>query len=226
LPGIETLRSFGLGQAMKIAIVGASRGTGALAARAAIERGHEVTAFARNPQTLPLDHPKLTKLAGDFHKRESLDAAIVGQDAVIITASAASPKAFKGNPHYFSSGTSLAIDAMKAHGVKRLVVLSAWGTGESRKLANFFMDKLLISLLLKGPYEDHERQEALVRASDLDWVIARPTRLTNGPARRRYVKKTAIEPVPSSISRADVADFLVTAAETDAWLKQAVQLGG
>jgi putative NADH-flavin reductase len=211
---------------MKIAILGASQGTGAEAAKIAIDRGYQVTAFARNPQKLTLEHPLLTRQAGDFHKRESLDPAIAGHDAVIITASAKSPRAFKENPNYFSSGTKLAIDAMKAHGVRRLVVLSAWGVGESRKLANFFFEKLVISLLLKAPYEDHERQEALVRASDLDWVIARPTRLTNGPRRKRYVKATGLEPVPSSISRADVADFLVMATEVDTWLRQAVQLGG
>jgi uncharacterized protein YbjT (DUF2867 family) len=207
-------------------ILGASRGTGAEAARAALERGHDVTAFARQPDRLALTHPKLTKRPGNFHERESVDAAIRGHDAVIVTASSTSLKGFKENPTYFSLGTGHAIEAMKAHGVRRLVVLSALGTGDSRRLANFFVDKLVISLLLKAPFEDHERQERLVRESGLDWVIARPGRLTNGPARKNYVKKTAIEPVPGSISRADVADFLVTAAEVDSWVRHAVQLGG
>lgn len=211
---------------MKIVILGASKGTGAQAARIALDRGHDVTAFARSPQRLVLDHPRLTKMKGDFHARESVDAAILGQDAVLVTASAASLKAFKANPTYFSQGTGYAVDAMKAHGVRRLVVLSALGTGESRKLVNFFFDKVVISFILKVPFEDHERQEKLVRESGLDWVIARPTRLTGGPARKRYVQKTALEPVPLAISRADVADFLVTAAEADTWLRQAVQLGG
>ena len=84
----------------------------------------------------------------------------------------------------------------------------------------------LIGWLLKIPFADHERQESLTRASGLDWVVARPGRLTDGPARGRYVKRTAIAPVPSSISRADVADFLVEAATTDAWVHACVQLGG
>ena len=57
-------------------------------------------------------------------------------------------------------------------------------------------------------------------------MIARPDRLTSGPARGRYVKEAAIVAVPGSISRADVADFLVQAAEVDTWVGKADQLGG
>jgi putative NADH-flavin reductase len=211
---------------MKLLIVGASQGTGAEAAKIALGRGHDVTALARTPSKLALEQPNLTKLAGDFHNRESIGNAVRGHNAVIITAMATSLKAFKDNPNYLSQGTGYTVEAMKAHGVGRLVVLSAWGVGESRKLANFFVDALMISFLLRAPYQDHERQEKLVRESGLDWVIARPTRLNNGPARKRYVKRTGLEPVPLSISRADAADFLVTAAEVDTWIHQAVQLGG
>jgi uncharacterized protein YbjT (DUF2867 family) len=211
---------------MKIAVLGASQGTGAEAVRLALTRGHDVTAFARTPGKLALEHPKLTKLVGDFHDRSSVEGAVRGHDAVIVTASATSLKGFKQDPTYFSRGTGYTIEAMKAHGVRRLAVLSALGTGESRKLMGFVVEKLVVSFLLKTPFEDHERQEKLVRESGLDWVIARPGRLTNGPARRSYVKTSAIEPVPRSISRADVADFLVGAVEGDTWVRQAVQIGG
>jgi uncharacterized protein YbjT (DUF2867 family) len=110
--------------------------------------------------------------------------------------------------------------------VKRLSVLSALGTGESRPLLNPIVRWLAVDLILKIAFEDHARQEELVRASGLEWVVARPGRLTNGPARHRYVKTTALEPVPSSISRADVADFLVTACEVPKWVGHAVQIGG
>jgi uncharacterized protein YbjT (DUF2867 family) len=211
---------------MRILVIGASQGTGACAVRAALERGHDVTAFARNPHKLRLEHPRLTRREGDFHQPASVHAAMPGHDAVILTASATRLKAFRENPTYFSQGTRYTIDAMKASGVRRLVVLSAMGVGESRRLANILVDKLVISFILKVPFEDHERQEQLVRDSGLEWVIARPTLLTNRPARSRYVKTSAIERVPGSIARADVADFLVEAAETERWVGKAVQLGG
>jgi uncharacterized protein YbjT (DUF2867 family) len=211
---------------MKILVLGASQGTGALAVRVALERGHDVTAFSRNPDKLALANAKLTKRAGNFHDRDSVDQAVRGHDAIIVTASATSFRAFKDNPHYFSEGTAYTIDAMKAHGVRRLVVLSALGSGDSRRIMGFFFDKIVVSFLLKAPFADHDRQEQIVRESGLDWVIARPTRLTNGPLAKRYVATAELKRVPASISRADVADFLVTAAETDAWVRKAVQLGG
>ncbi len=211
---------------MNILIIGASQGTGALAARAALDKGHRVTAFARSPQKLALDHPQLRKVSGDFHQAASLEGAVPGHDAVIVTASATSLRAFKENPRYFSQGTELTIDAMRKAGVKRLAVLSALGVGDSLSLLNPIVRALAVGFLLKAAFADHERQEAQVRASGLEWVVARPGRLTNGPAHRRYVKTTAIERVPSAISRADVGDFLVEACEVPTWVGHAVQLGG
>jgi uncharacterized protein YbjT (DUF2867 family) len=211
---------------MNILVIGASQGTGALAVRAALAKGHRVTAFSRNPRKLALEHAQLERVAGDFHQAASVDAAVPDHDAVIITASAASLGAFKENPRYFSQGTGYVVDAMKKAAVKRLVVLSALGVGESLPLLNPIARMVAPGWLLKVPFEDHKRQEDLVRASGLDWVIARPGRLTNGPARRQYVKKTALEKVPGSISRADVADFLVDACDGAAWVGHAVQIGG
>jgi uncharacterized protein YbjT (DUF2867 family) len=185
-----------------------------------------VTAFARTPERLGVQHPHLTLLKGDFHQTESVSRAVRGQDAVIITAGVSRLKAFKENPNYFSQGTRYVIDAMNAEGVKRVVVLSAFGVGETLEHAGFVLRRLLIPFMLKAAYQDHERQEELVRHSSLDWVIARPTRLTNGPAHRRYVKETSAKAVPFSIARADVADFLIEAATVDTWLRHAVQLGG
>ncbi len=212
--------------AMNILVVGASQGTGALAVGAALAKGHHVSAFARSPQKLVLEHPKLRRIVGDFHQPASVDAAVPGHDAVIVTASATSLSSFKGNPRYFSQGTAYVIDAMTRAGVKRLSVLSALGTGESAPLLNPLVRLLGPNLFLRVPFEDHQRQEALVRNSGLEWIVARPGRLTNGPARHRYVAKTGLEKVPGSIARADVAEFLVEACVQATWIGQAVQLGG
>lgn len=210
---------------LRLLVIGASQGTGALTVAAALARGHLVTAFARSPEKLNIEHASLTKLAGSFHDAAALDTAVAGQDAVIITVNA-SPAGFKENPTYVSSGVSLVIEAMKRHGVRRLEVVTALGTGDSRPLLGWLVRTLLKDGLLKLPSAEHERKEALTRASGLEWTLARPGRLTNGPARGRYTATAEITPVPGSIARADVAEFLVTAAETDTWVGKAVQLGG
>ncbi len=211
---------------MKILVLGASQGTGALCVQQALAHGHDVSAFARSPQKLTLEHPKLTRVTGDFHDRASVEKAVPGHDAVIITASATQLSAFKERPDYFSRGTGYAIEAMKAHGVKRLVLLSALGTAESRPLLNVVVRALMVDWMLKEAFLDHAVQEQLAKATELEWVIARPGRLTNGPAKGAFVKTPKLEKVPSAISRADVAAFLVEACTSTSFVRQAVQLGG
>ena len=214
---------------MRILIIGASKGTGALAVKAALKLGHEVTAFARSPEKLDLVNPKLTKVKGDFHNNGDVERAVPGHDAVIVTASAGGGlSSFKEDPTFFSRGTKLVISAMKASGVRRLVVLSAIGVGETKSISGWFAEKFLFGMLFKLPYMDHERQELDTRESGLQWVIARPARLTDGPATTTYIKRATLEPVPWSwkISRADVADFLVEAAVSQIWVDKAVQMGG
>ena len=83
---------------MRILIIGASQGTGALAVAAALTRWHEVTAFARSPDKLAILHAKLEKTKGDFHDKASVEGAVPGHDAVIITASATSLNSAKFVP--------------------------------------------------------------------------------------------------------------------------------
>jgi uncharacterized protein YbjT (DUF2867 family) len=212
---------------MKILVLGASHGTGALCVKSALAKGHSVTAFSRTPAKLDLTHPALTKVAGDFHNAASVRNAVAGHDAVIICASPSSLGTIKEIPDYFSRGTKYCIDAMKEHGVKRLVILSAHGVGKSLPEASWLQRYVLIGWLLKGFFRDHEVQERLTQESGLDFVIARPMRLTNGKALGKYVRRTTESiKVPATISRADVADFMVEACGSTALVGKRVQLGG
>jgi putative NADH-flavin reductase len=209
---------------MKILVVGASRGTGLFTVKEALARGHEVSALARNIESLP-DHPSLHELRGNALDTGDVTAAVRGQDAVIV-ALGASPLAMRKPLTLYSESTRLVIAAMKEHGVRRLVVLSARGAGDSAQLFNPVQRLVVRHVLLRHNYDDHERQEQLAKESGLEWVIARPTRLTNGPAKRRFKAESEQRAVPSSISRADSAVFMVDAVEDDRWVRKTVLLGG
>ena len=211
---------------MRILVLGASQGTGAFCVKAALKEGHEVTAFARTPSKLDLNHPKLKKIAGDFHNKASVHAAVKDQDAVIICVSSITLKGFRETPDYFSRGTKFCIEAMKDYGVKRIVALSAHGVGDSYPAQSWFLRKFLIGWLLIYPFRDHDVQERMIRESGLDFVIARPTRLTNGEARGKYTRTSDLVPVPQSISRADLAAFMVESCQSRAFVGKAVALGG
>lgn len=208
---------------MKILIIGASRGTGLLCVRQALDLGHEVTAFARHPEQIQINHPQLQKMQGDFHDQASIATAVPGHDAVIITA-ALPTAAYKKEPDFFSRGTRLVIEAMRRSGSRRIVILSNFAAGDGMRLLNPLM-QFLANLVLKEAIDDHTLQEQLARDSGLEWSVARPTRLSNSAASGKYVTKLG-EKVSRPISRADVAHFLVTAATTDKWLGMTVNLGG
>ncbi len=74
-----------------------------------------------------------------------------------------------------------------------------------------YLAKPLIWLILKNMYTDLVRMENEVAASDLDWTILRPPRLTNDPRTGHYqavVNRKLTH--GSSLSRADVADYILT----------------
>jgi uncharacterized protein YbjT (DUF2867 family) len=70
-------------------------------------------------------------------------------------------------------------------------------------------------------YEDKDRQEALARASGLDWVLVRPTVLNDRPGTGQISAFTSLSGFHGgSISRKDVARFVVEQLDADAWLHQ------
>jgi uncharacterized protein YbjT (DUF2867 family) len=112
----------------------------------------------------------------------------------------------------FSETTRVLLAEMHRAGVRRIVAVTGFGAGDSR--GRLSLPERMGHRLLLGPaYDDKDRQEVLIRGSGLDWLIARPTILTNGPRTGRY--RVLVEPRSwrmGLISRADVADFLLREA--------------
>ena len=113
----------------------------------------------------------------------------------------------------FSQGTRNLIAALKAAGVRRLIVQSSFGVGDSRRDAGL-LERVFYTLLLRGAYADKVLQEQVVRESGFDYTIVRSTRLTTDVGTGRYTARVGPGPVPSSIARADVARFILDALAT------------
>ena len=195
----------------RILIVGASRGTGLQTVRKALAAGHRVRALARSAANIPIENERLERITGDATDRTALINALEGIEAVIVTLGVASSFAtVVSGTELFSTATRALVDTMREKGVRRLVAMTGIGAGNSRGHGGFIYDWLVFPLLLKRVYDDKDVQEQIIRQSELDWTIVRPGLLTNGPETDRY--RVLLDPAQwtaGSISRADVADFLV-----------------
>lgn len=192
---------------MHLAIFGATGRTGRLTVTQALEQGHQVTAFVRSAESLPLQHPELETAVMPVLDPGLLRSRLAEADAVL---SALGGSVRHGSPARV--WTAEIIEAMNDNGVRRLLVTSAApiGVSPSRRPLAY----KILSWVLRDVYEDLAGMENAVMDSSLDWTVVRPPRLTNGPRTGRY--RTAVgENVASgySVSRADLADALLTLAE-------------
>lgn len=88
---------------------------------------------------------------------------------------------------------------MQQHRIRRLVVTSSIGVGDSAANMPGYV-KVLQRTFLRGAQADKTKMEAAVIGSGLDWVIARPAVLTDEPATgatRSFSATTAARPAPS-----------------------------
>lgn len=204
----------------RILIVGATGGTGRQVVAQALESGYAVTALVRDPSKLPVGHPRLTVLKGDVLEPASVDAAMEGQQAVV---SCLGHKRFFHPTRILSDGTRNILKAMETRGVRRLVCETSLGIGDSAGRMGLYYTLFTIPLILPFYFWDKTRQERLIAASGVEWVIVRPGVLTNGSGRGRSRCGRHVGGFVGTvrIARADVADFMLGQLGSDAWLRAA-----
>ncbi|MBK5925821.1 NAD(P)-dependent oxidoreductase [Rhodobaculum claviforme] len=198
-------------------IIGASGGIGLRAVEAALSAGHRVRALSRSAQAISVEAPpdSFEPFPADATDAAALATALEGVDAVILAVGAAPTLARTLRPvTLFTDVTRALLPAMQAAGVRRLVAVTGFGAGDSRA-AMSLLERTGHDLLLGRAYADKTVQEAMIRDSDLDWLIVRPTILTNRPARgNAKVLRDPAQWRNGLISRADVAALLVREAAT------------
>jgi len=193
---------------MHVLIIGASKGIGLETTRQALDAGHDVRALARSATAIAVSNASLEKMRGDALKTENVEEALVGVDVVIQSLGVGLGDLFRP-VHLFSDATRVLIAAMKRQGVKRLICVTGFGAGDSRASISC-LQRLPFQIVFSRAYDDKSLQEQLIKESELDWTIARPGVLTNGPRTGHYrVLPQASQWRNGIISRADVAEFLV-----------------
>jgi putative NADH-flavin reductase len=244
---------------MKLLVFGATGGTGARLVQQALQQGHVVTAFARDPRKIDPARDNLRVVRGDVLQPDTVEPAVAGQEAVlsalgtripvrililivvacqIIVRTVALPRPAAlfvelGVPivailllarrkTVLSEGTRNIVRAMERAGIKRFVCESSLGVGDSKWKLGVVHNLLAIPLFLRNILADKEEQERIIAGSSLDWVIVRPTALTNGPQRNAYRAGADVGHwfFPSRISRSDVAAFMLEQVTEDEYLRK------
>lgn len=187
---------------MKVIVFGATGKTGQHVVCAALAQGHGVTAFGRSVDRIDIDDSALETRKGDVFDTDSVTGAVAGHDAAIVCLGSTGLR----DKTTLAVGTAAVIEAMAAHDVQRLVVMSAAGVGDSwRQIPR--TSRLLFRTMLRNVFNDHQAQEAIVEQSPLDWTIVRAAVLKDDPATGHY---TATNTGPNTrITRADAATALV-----------------
>jgi putative NADH-flavin reductase len=202
---------------VRILIIGASKGIGLETTRQALAAGYDVRALARSASAINLHDARLEKVPGNALNQQDVEAALAGVDAVIVTLGVGLADLIKP-VHLFSNATRVLIAAMKVKGVNRLVCVTGFGAGDSRASIGF-LQRVPFQIVFGRAYDDKSLQEQMIKESGLDWTIARPGVLLNGPKTGRYkVLREPSEWRNGIISRANVADFLVKQVEDRAFI--------
>jgi len=204
---------------MKVLVIGAAGKTGRLVVERAAAAGHQVTALVRRADEY--EHPDVRVVEGDAADRAGMNEAVRGQDAVLDTVGGKTP--YKAT-NLESSVAGTIVGCMKENGVRRLVVTSMIGEGDSRANAPIY-DRMLLATFLRGADKDKAAMEAVVGSSGLDWVILRPAILSDDPAKGDVrVFDAGSGEKAHKITRADLAAFMVAQVSSDEHLHQAVTI--
>lgn len=202
-----------------LALFGGSGQTGKLVLEKALKAGYKVKALARNPDKIEISDSNLKVIKGDVLNENDVLKTIEGADVVLSLFGHV-----KGSPEWLQTkGTDHIIEAMKKSGVEKIISLSGGGLPfpeeDKPKLADKmirFIMKVAVPKILKDAILHAE----VLRKSNLDWMIVRGPRLTNEKPKNKYRVGWVGVNASTTISRADLADFIVKQIESDEFKHQ------
>jgi len=202
---------------MKITVIGASAGIGLATVQQALAKGHQVTALSTQTASIP-DHPHLHKVNGSATVVNDVKRVMAGAEAVIV---AIGTKNKKPNTLFSDAANALVKAGTELNFEAPVLIVTGFGAGASSGFLSFFM-RNVIRLFLKHQYINKTKMEEIITASALNWVMVRPGMLSNGELTQTYqVLPQLYKGIRiGKISRADVADFLLSEAKHQKMIHQ------
>ena len=208
---------------MHLTIFGATGPTGHDLLQEGLSLGYTLTAFARNPTAVSIEHERLHVVRGDVFDTQAVEEAITGSDAVIsVLGSAYSFKTI----HLYSVGTANILQAMQKQGLHRFLCTSS-GAANPRydPREGVFFGLFFKRTIGRTLYADMGRMEEEVMKTPLDWTIVRPARLIEMASLTPYRTGTGyMLPNGTKTSRKDLADFLLQEVQKNQYIQQAVAI--
>ena len=216
---------------MNIAVLGASGKTGGHLVGYALQRGHRVRAIMRREPPAPSVQQNVDVAIADVRDHGSMVAAVSGCDAAVWAVGGhdivrSLRAGHRRQQALCADGTRIALSAFASQQVGRFVVISSWGVGDSRHRVPVTFRAFMMPVLLRAELADKQRQEELVRASDVTWTIVRPSRLTDDDRTGYRVGTQLRYSATSSTSRRSVAEFVIRCIDEGSYCFETVEISG
>ncbi|KAK2901811.1 flavin reductase (NADPH)-like [Channa argus] len=216
---------------MKITVLGATGHTGQYLVRQALQQGHTVTAVVRNPGKLTVHHDNLKVVEADIFSADSLKTHFKGQDVIMSCL---------GFPTYFFSAVTgytlsmnATISAMREAQVNRIITMTSWYTEYNSRTESPYLIRFLLLPMIRSVLTNmFEMEQLLQKTEDINWTVVRPPGLKNLPASAQeflthegyFVPDSNGYPAGSAVARGDVARFMLSLLNSNAWVKKGVAI--
>ncbi|KAF2192171.1 putative TrkA-N domain dehydrogenase [Zopfia rhizophila CBS 207.26] len=210
---------------MQVLVIGGSGRTGKLVIDELLQRGHDVTTLARNPASVEAK-PGLKIVTGTPTKKDDVRAAFQQSAPSVVVVTLSAPRATDSPfaapispPRLMADSNANVVAVMKEFGVSKVVIMQAFGVGDSWPNMHCVMRLLMKKSNMIYQYDDHNLVDKEVKASGVNYVMVRPSRLEEGDAKevREWPEAGKGVPLMGSITRKSVAKWLVDAAESRTW---------
>ncbi|KAM6930675.1 uncharacterized protein FYW49_002619 [Xenentodon cancila] len=216
---------------MKIALLGATGQTGQYLVKQALEQGHTVTAIVRNPAKLTVHHDNLKVVKADIFGADSLKAHLLGQD--VVMSCLGFPVSFLLGVTGYTMSMGAVVGAMREARVNQLITMTSWYTEPNSGAQSSYLIRFLLLPMIRSVLNNmYEMERFLMKTEDINWTIVRPPGLKNLAATAQefrthegyFVPDSSGQPAGSAMGRGDVARFMLSLLNSNAWVKKGVAI--